>query len=366
MVTEIAFHSPKDYANPFTDLELDVLFTNPHGSEIKVPAFWAGGDTWKVRYASPLSGTHHFRSECSDTGNAGLHGIEGPIEIVPYTSDNPLYRHGPIQVASDHRHFAHADGTPFFWLGDTWWKCLAKRLTWEGFQELASDRKAKGFTVAQIVCGPYPDEDAFEEIWENEGGKPYLDRPFTRVNPAYFDYADRRFKHLVDEGIVPAIVGCWARGDCDSMKSVGVEGLKRHWRYLVARYGAYPVVWIVAGEVSEDRRRGRGPWGEVAKYLRSIDPYHRISTSHAGGGHPEPLMVDFDMVWGSHDASAAGKPQVLDPFHAAYAGEPPMPVVCGETCYEGHMQQGGANAFVTVFRSFMASLIVVLHTSCGG
>ena len=70
-------------------------------------------------------------------------------------------------------HFEHADGTPFFWLGDTWWKCLCKRMTWEGFQELTADRKAKGFTVVQIVCGPYPDEGFFEPRWENEGGKPY-------------------------------------------------------------------------------------------------------------------------------------------------------------------------------------------------
>jgi len=40
-------------------------------------------------------------------------------------------------------------------------KGLCQRLTWEGFQQLTADRKAKGFTVVQIVCGPYPDEDSF-------------------------------------------------------------------------------------------------------------------------------------------------------------------------------------------------------------
>ena len=319
--------------------ELDVLFSAPDGAEMKVPAFWAGDDTWKVRYASPLTGRHRYRTVCSDSSNGGLHGVEGKIEIKPYTGENKLYRHGPVRIADDQRHFAHEDGTPFFWLGDTWWKCLAKRLDWDGFRELTADRKTKGFTVVQIVCGPYPDEDPFEEMWENEGGKPYLDRPFTQVNPAYLDYADRRLEHLVDEGIVPAIVGSWARADCDSMKAVGVEGLERHWRYLVARYGAFPVVWIVAGEVSEELRYGRGPWGEVAKYLRSIDPYHRISTSHAGCGHDEPLVVDFDMVGGSHDAAVAVQPQVLGGFDTAYVGKPPVPVLCGETAYEGHMQQ---------------------------
>lgn len=28
----------------------------------------------------------------------------------------------------------------------------------------------------------------------------------------------------------------------------GLEGYKRHYRNLVARYGAYPVVWILGGK----------------------------------------------------------------------------------------------------------------------
>ena len=82
----------------------------------------------------PTLGRHAWRTECSDTADAGLHGVEGALEVVPNTADNLLYEHGPIRVADDHRHFAHADGTPFLWLGDTWWKCLCKRMTWEGFQ----------------------------------------------------------------------------------------------------------------------------------------------------------------------------------------------------------------------------------------
>jgi hypothetical protein len=67
-------------------------------------------------------------------------------------------------VADDLRHFAYADGSPFFWLGDTWWMGLTKRLTWpEDFQQLTADRRAKGFTVIQIVAGLYPDMPAFDE-----------------------------------------------------------------------------------------------------------------------------------------------------------------------------------------------------------
>ncbi len=352
---ELTFHTQEQYSNPFTDVVLDVVFTAPDGTQKRVPAFWAGGGTWKVRYASPVTGIHQYRTECNQPQDAGLHEVGGEADITRYAGDNPLLRHGPIEVAGDNRHFAHTDGTPFFWLGDTWWKCLCKRLTWEGFQELTADRKAKGFTVAQIVCGTYPDEDPFEASWDNEAGKPYLDRAFTQLNPAYFDYADRRIGHLVEAGIVPAIVGGWARPDCDAMSFVGVEGLKRHWRYLIARYGAYPVVWIVAGEAPDEVRYGQGPWGEGATYLRETDPYHRLTPSHVGSGHQEKLVVDFDMVGGSHDASVAVQRVVLGAFNAAYAGQPPVPVLCGETAYEGHMQQAWQDVQRQMFWMFILS-----------
>ena len=37
------------------------------------------------------------------------------------------------------------------------------------------------------------------------------DPQFKRINPRYFDYADRGSRHLVDAGIAPAIVGALER-----------------------------------------------------------------------------------------------------------------------------------------------------------
>ena len=182
--------------------------------------------------------------------------------------------------------------------------------------------------------------------WENEGGKPYETRDFSVVNPRYFDYADWRIKHLVDEGMVPAIVGAWRRHDCDAMQSVGAAGLKRHWRNLVARYGAYPVVWIVAGGTADENIRGHGTLSEVAEYLLSVDPYHRPLTFHTvpgkgrRGQSGDANLVNFVMPTGSHYAHTAVSATTLAVLTAARETTPPMPALVGETCYEGHMQQG--------------------------
>jgi hypothetical protein len=341
-VFETSFESSRDYGNPFMDLQVDVLFEKD-GKSWKIPAFWDGDNIWKVRFAAPETGVYSYRVVSSDKSNKSLNGEKKSLTVAAYQGDNTLYKHGMIGISQDKRHFAHADGTPFFWLGDTWWKNLSKRMTWEGFQELTADRKKKGFSVIQIVCGPYPDEGPFEPSWENEGGMPYKTQDFKVLNPDYFKYTDRRLEHLVDAEMVPAIVGAWGRADCDALKAVGAEGLKRHWRYLIARYGAYPVVWILGGELENETKWGVGVWAEIARYVREIDPYQHPITVHSGSGRRgeegDNVVISYDMVGGSHDQEIAIH-SALANFQAAYNVNPPMPVLVGETCYEGHMQQG--------------------------
>ena len=129
-VVEVCFLTTHMYEDPFRNVELDVVFSNEQGTELRVPAFWAGENTWKARFSSPEPGSFEFATICNDTQNTDLHERRGTVEIGQYTGKNPLYCHGPVQVAGDRRHFEHADGTPFFWLADTWWGGLCKRLTW--------------------------------------------------------------------------------------------------------------------------------------------------------------------------------------------------------------------------------------------
>ncbi len=206
---EIPFTAKKVNDDPFNKVSLDVVFTNPDNKTLRVPAFWDGGSKWKVRYASPVVGTHHFISECSDREDQGLHNVTGEVCINAYTGENPLYKHGPVRVAADRRYLQYADGTPFFWLGDTWWMGLCHRLHWpDEVKTLAADRKAKGFNVIQIVAGLYPDMPPFDPRGANEAGFPWEEK-YARIRPEYFDAADQRLEYLVDQGFSPCIVGAW-------------------------------------------------------------------------------------------------------------------------------------------------------------
>lgn len=347
VAVEIALTARGTYQNPPEELLVDAVFVDPEGRELRVPAFWAGESAWRVRYASPVVGTHTFHVECSRDDERGFAGASGTVEIVPYTGDNALLRHGPVRVAADKRHFEHADGTPFFWLGDTWWMGLCHRLRWpEDFQRLTTDRVKKGFNVVQIIGGLYPDMPAFDPRGANEAGYPWGPE-YARLRPEYFDAADRKLAHLVASGITPCLVGLWGY----FMPWMGVEKIKVHWRNLIARYGAWPIVWCAAGEANlpwylhpkfpfDDREQVHG-WTEILRYIRDTDPWRRPLTIHptainkytARHATDDAALLDFDLLQTSHALSEAVEPTIRT-VRESYADTLRMPVVDGEPCYE--------------------------------
>ena len=312
-MVEWTVESHKTYADPFNDVNVDVIFAKD-GQSWRVPTFWRGGQQWTVRFAPPEPGEYDYRLESTDANNPDLNGHQGRIRVTAYSGPDELLRHGMLQVSANKRYFAYADGTPFYWLGDTWWTGLSDRLSWDGFQKLALDRQSKGFTVVQMAAGLVPTEEQapVDPGHRNEGGAVW-DPQFKQINPRYFDYVDRRIQFLLDHGMVPAIVGAWGA----TLNQMGVPKLEQHWRYLVARYGAYPVFWILGGEVLDPPPEVAGHydsliqsgivrgWTEVARYLRATDPYHHPLTVHEESAPydtalQDESLTDFDLFQIGH------------------------------------------------------------------
>ena len=343
-VTEWGYGSARKREDPFNDVELNVLVQHCNGESWRVPAYWAGRQQWRVRFCPPKPGRYETTTVCSDVSDASLHGIKGTVEVSASEGGNPLVLHGPLRTAKSGRTFEHADGTPFFWLGDTWWMGLCDRLSWpEDYQLLTADRVAKGFTVIQIVAGLYPDMAGFDPRGANEAGFPWK-ADYASINPDYFDMADLRIGWLVKSGLTPCIVGCWGY----YLPLLGVEKMKQHWRYLIARWGAYPVVWCLAGEAAmpyylsqdkeSDSRKQMAGWTELGKYVRETDPFGRIITIHPTEiGRDQVLddsVLDFDVLQTGHGGIDSA-PNTVAKVSAELARQPAMPVLVGEVSYEG-------------------------------
>lgn len=326
-------------------VEVTGLFTDPSGRHWGIPGFWAGGDRWKVRFSPRSTGIYRLRTECVDVPSLQTE-VQFQCEAQPG-------RGLPAVEVSPGGGFRMADGRPFMWVGDTWWMALCGRLTLAELRELAADRAGKGFTVVQIVAGLFPDMPPFDERGADDGEFPWTPG-LERLNPRFFDRADERIKIIVDAGLVPCVVGAWGY----YLRHLGVAKTKAHWRNLIARWGAYSVIWCVAGETTMPwylaGRDGRSHaaeqkagWSEVARYVRAIDPYRHPITTHPCGGSrgtaevEDPSLLTFDMLQGAqgpYPAAIASAGQLLAGIDARPS--PSMPVVLGEASYEGILGAG--------------------------
>jgi hypothetical protein len=323
---------------------VDVLVTTPSGRELSVPTFQTGDGTLRVRYSSDEVGRHSWEID----GPGSFPREEGALEVAEYEGDHPLFARGPLTISDDRRYLQHADGTPFNWLGDTWWMALCDRLRWpDEFRRLAADRVEKGFTVIQLVAGLYPDMAAFDERGDNAAGWPWLP-DWEGINAGWWDLADVQIEYLVAQGLIPCIFGSWGY----YLPWMGVERLQRHWREMIARWGAYPVVWCLAGEgampwyLADDREEAariqREGWAEVGRYVQEADPFDRLVTIHPTRRGREQVeddsVLDFEMLQTGH-GDRKSLPNTARAVAEAYAEEPTMPVINGEVGYEGIMEQ---------------------------
>jgi hypothetical protein len=365
-VREWSFDAAHPSSDPFNDTTLDVVFEGPK-RQWRVPAFWAGGREWKARFAGPSPGRYTWETDCSRSSDTGLHARRGSFDVVAYAGANPLLRHGPVGVSADGRYFEHADGAPFFFLGDDWWLGMTSRLRYpDEFRTLAEDRKRKGFTAVKLTAGLNTDTTEFDPRSGNEAGQPW-EPGYARIRPQFFDRADQRIRMLVEMGISPSVVGSWGF----YLKSMGIERMCRHWRYCVARWGAYPVTWYLAMENDlpyylsktgpADTERAQQEWTEVGRYLRQVDPFRRPvsmqswKTRHSAlGGLKDGSLLDFDSLHMGHNdrESAATCIRVV---RELYSRRPAIPVIPGEVVFEGIGWQNWQNIQRYVFWGSMLS-----------
>ncbi|WP_050639111.1 MULTISPECIES: DUF5060 domain-containing protein [Clostridia] len=368
---EICFKAGKEYQDAFNEVDMDVVISDEKGKLWNIPAFWAGGDLWKARFSAPQPGLYTYTTRCSCTEDQGLNGQEGEFTIKKYTGGNPLYVHGPIQVMDNGRYFEHQDKTPFAWLGDTWWNMESSRMSENGeIEYLAEDRVRKGFTVIAVVNGFWCDLNVYDERMKNAAGFAWNGR-FDTINPDYYNIVDKKIEQITDAGLVISMAATWGF----YLAYMGVEKMKKHVRYMIARYAAYPIVWLTAGEslmpfydemLTEDgvynyyfENKGRlkmlvdnakTEWTEIIEYMKETDPYNRLLTIHTRVNEistdvvTKPELLDFIVFQaGRHsDDLAALVPQTADCTSRALKQEPNRPVVNSECCYEGMMYQCGS------------------------
>jgi hypothetical protein len=276
---EQSFESAVEYRNPIQEASLTTTFTSLKGAKFKVPGFWDGGKTWRVRFAPSEEGKWTFETACSDSNNKGLHQQSGSFNVSAAKGDSRFAQHGGVQVADDGRYFVHSDGTPFFLMADTGWNAalLSTDSEWADYIKERSRQKfsAVQFVTTQWRASPTGDRD---------GQLAFTGKEKISINPKFFQWLDGKVDALNRAGLLAVPVLLWAIGGGASAENNPGHSLPEDQatlltRYMVARWGGNDVAWILGGDgdyrgtkAEKWHRIGRAVFGDIAHAPVTMHP----------------------------------------------------------------------------------------------
>lgn len=362
-VHEITLSTDQAYENPYTDVDLWAVFVSEKGDSLLRPGFWDGGDSWKIRFTPPTANEKWtWQTYSSSKKDKGLSGKTGTLQSVAYKGDNQLLKHGLLGMSSGKRNVVHKDGTPFLVVGDTPW-AMPFRATVDQAKIYAKDRQEKGFNAA-LLMSVQPDTKAQgpEERNTPQGFK----RGFTdlheghinQLKPSYFQYLDSLIYVLLDHEIVPVYQpvfhGYGWKGKQVLGTNVDPNEYVRYCKYLLARYGSQPALWLPAGD-----HDGKDPgvkesgemWEEWDAYQQPTGLHYNPCDDyvaawavnnpakhceHYNKSHQSEPWLDFQWAQTGH-----GNEHLYHKVERMYDNLPTKANANGEPTYEG--MNGGKN-----------------------
>jgi hypothetical protein len=341
---EAAFTSAAEYAHPLHEITFGVSFTSSSGQSHHIDGFWDGGTSWRVRFKPDEPGEWTFTTACSDTANSGLHAQMGAFTCVEPSGDTRFGQHGPLRVSANWRFLEHADGTPFLWLADTAWSGPL-RSTDEEWEYYLRERVRQGFSAVQWVATQYlaaPNGDLAGQL-------PYAGHEQIAVNPAFYQRLDQRLDAMNQAGLLGAPVLLWAATWSDELVNNSNPGFTLPEdqaillaRYMVARWGAHDVVWILNGDGDY-----RGPkaerWRRIGQAVFGTSAHAPVVLHPSGMNIPteefrEESWLDITGYQSGHgDDEETQRWLVAGPPAQDWQRDPPRPSINLEPPYENHI-----------------------------
>ncbi len=338
---EHTFESAKSYENPVQEAVLNVVFLSPSGQTNRVYGFWDGGRTWRVRFSPRTSGKWTWASTCSDTANGGLHQQSGSFLCTAAAGKSRFEQHGPIQVSPDGFSFVHDDLTPFFWMADTAWNgaLLSKPQDWEFYLKT---RAAQKFTAVQWVATQWraaPKGDVSGEL-------AFTGKEKISINPEFFRRLDAKADAVNKAGLLNVPVLLWGIGGRSAEQNPGAYLSEDQAillaRYMVARWQANAVSWILAGdghffgsEGARWNRIGRAVFNDIAHAPVTMHPQGRHWVFNEFKDEKWLGFVSYQSGHGDSDESLAWLTK--GPLTQDWEKTPHRPLINLEPPYEGHL-----------------------------
>jgi len=360
-VSEFAIRANAKFDNPYDarQVRLDAEFETPSGRVYRIPGFWwegyefgrgdwpvaTGEAGWRVRFCPLEAGKHRMRVLLTDQrGRAESPWLSFEVR--------PGRRRGPIKAKGLYLRFG--SGRPFVPLGLNAFTWIRKKRRFEGLRKLTMSLAEAGGNFIRLR--------ADSTFWSFEGpprtewgfrGLGWYHQPTCFEIDDFFQQCEKLGLYamlcLYNAHMINNTRGDWLKwspfakrwgGPCERPEEFWTnveakQAVRNKLRYAVARWGAYPslAVWEFFNEVfvTESNAEHVVAWHrEMARYLRSIDPYAKPITTSGFGAKlglvfalPE-LDMSQSHIYELHDLGALciwpdgrprfGKPHLIGEF----------------------------------------------------
>lgn len=219
--------------------------------------------------------------------------------VLTAQADKP-WDNGRLVVSDNHRFLQFANGTPFFYLGDTGW-LLPEKLNREEAAYYLERCAAAGFNVVQVqVVNGVPAINAYGQMALDDGFN-FKDVKKSGVY-GYWDHLDYIVDEAARHGLYIGMVCIW--GGLVKGGKMNVEQAKSYGAFLADRYGKRKnIIWIMGGDIQGDINAD--VWEALATSIKAKDKQH-LMTFHPRGRHTsaewfnDSSWLDFHMFQSGH------------------------------------------------------------------
>ncbi len=313
------------YSNPndLRQVSLDGVFTGPDGQQMKVPGFWDGEATWRVRFSPSQTGEWSYSLTVRDT-----RGVSQPYAGKFTVTSSDL--HGWLQAGNwvnpsySGHYLVYQDGAPFYGVGH----CDALNILVDGFSAdqgvgLFNEMKKDGENY--VVWWPLYNNSPIAGSYDN------YSIPSMKVIDTVVADAQKKGIFLVftiwdhPELRDDTHPGTWGNGNWSKNGFSQLGDLysffssaeawawqENFYRYMIARWGYSPAIgmWQTVSEINGTNAYDQAdPWHKkVNDYFAANDPYrHPTTASKSGGG--------LDIPWPEgHKVMDAPQVHIYDPL----------------------------------------------------
>jgi len=206
------------------------------------------------------------------------------------------------KLVVDGRMLKHADGTGFFWMGDTAWEMLLK-LTKDEIKMYLDDRKAKGFNVIQVQA---------ISRWSSglatnaDNQRPFSNENLSGPNEVYWNFVDDVIEMAKQRNMYIALLPAWNKVLRDT------DEAQRYGTFIANRYkNTKNIIWVNGGDTLPNNSEftNKSIWNAIGNAIDQVDGNRHLITFHPGSGivpsdiFSDSNWLDFNMLQTGHCGS---------------------------------------------------------------